>query len=105
MDLPLPRIRSEEATDDRRLLQGRCPQPLEAQARTDAGDAARAPAWIGAERQELPCGLHHAVLPDVSVDQYAATLSTWFGASGSDLGVVFPNLGNFGTTNLGFMSA
>ena len=45
------------------------------------------------------------LIPDFGVDQYAATLSTWFGASGSDLGVVFPNLGNFGTTNLGFMSA
>ncbi len=45
------------------------------------------------------------LIPDFGVDQYAATLATWFGASGSDLGAVFPNLGNFGTANLGFMSA
>ena len=45
------------------------------------------------------------LIPDFGVDQYAATLAKWFGATGSDLGVVFPNLRNFGATDLGFMGA
>jgi uncharacterized protein (DUF1501 family) len=43
-------------------------------------------------------------IPTTGVDQYAATLATWFGVSASDLRTVFPNLGNFGSSNLGFMS-
>lgn len=45
------------------------------------------------------------LIPDFAVDQYGATLAKWFGATGGDLGVVFPNLGAFGTTDLGFMAA
>jgi uncharacterized protein (DUF1501 family) len=37
------------------------------------------------------------------VDQYAATLATWFGVASTDLPSIFPNLGNFATTNLGFL--
>jgi hypothetical protein len=29
------------------------------------------------------------------VDQYAATLGAWMGASASDLAAIFPNLANF----------
>jgi uncharacterized protein (DUF1501 family) len=39
----------------------------------------------------------------VSVDQYAATMASWFGVSGTDLNAVFPNLARFPTANLGFM--
>ena len=42
-------------------------------------------------------------LPTLAVDQYAATLATWFGLSASDLSAVLPTLGNFPTANLGFM--
>jgi uncharacterized protein (DUF1501 family) len=42
-------------------------------------------------------------IPTVSVEQYAATLASWYGVSGSDLPLVFPNIGRFSTTNLGFM--
>ena len=45
------------------------------------------------------------IIPTTSVDQYAATLASWFGVAGGDLGLLFPNLGNFATPNLGFMSA
>ncbi len=43
------------------------------------------------------------IVPTASVEQYAATLATWFGVQGGDLGTVFPNLGNFGASDLGFM--
>jgi len=43
------------------------------------------------------------LIPDFSVDQYAATLSKWMGANDAELGSVFPNLHNFGVTNLGFV--
>jgi uncharacterized protein (DUF1501 family) len=32
------------------------------------------------------------LLPTLSVDQYAATLASWFGVSGGDLPTVLPNL-------------
>jgi len=44
------------------------------------------------------------LIPDISVDQYAATMAKWMGASSADLNVVFPNLANFGQTDLGFMA-
>jgi len=42
-------------------------------------------------------------IPSTSVDQYAATLASWFGVSGADLPAIFPNLANFPTANLGFL--
>lgn len=42
-------------------------------------------------------------IPTTSVEQYAATLSKWFGLETNDMNYVFPNLPNFSTTNLGFM--
>ncbi|OYW79740.1 MAG: Tat pathway signal protein, partial [Asticcacaulis sp. 32-58-5] len=43
------------------------------------------------------------LLPTTSVDQFAATLARWFGVSNTELPGVLPNLGNFATSNLGFM--
>ncbi len=43
-------------------------------------------------------------IPTTSVDQYAATLATWFGVNQENLGIVFPNLGRFSTPDLGFMN-
>lgn len=43
-------------------------------------------------------------IPTTSVDQYAATLSRWFGVAESDMLSVFPNLSNFPTSNMGFMA-
>ncbi len=42
-------------------------------------------------------------IPTTSVEQYAATLATWFGLESNDLAYAFPNLANFPVQNLGFM--
>ena len=42
-------------------------------------------------------------IPTTSVDEYAATLATWFGVSNTDLPTVLPNIGRFKNTNLGFI--
>jgi uncharacterized protein (DUF1501 family) len=44
----------------------------------------------------------HAI-PTTSVDQYAATLARWMGVPDTDLPLVLPNIGRFGSSNLGFM--
>ncbi|HWB04612.1 MAG TPA: DUF1501 domain-containing protein [Verrucomicrobiales bacterium] len=43
-------------------------------------------------------------IPTVSVDEYSATLSRWFGVTDSDLDTIFPNLRRFQNRNLGFMA-
>ncbi|HST37096.1 MAG TPA: DUF1501 domain-containing protein [Allosphingosinicella sp.] len=45
------------------------------------------------------------LLPSLSVDQYAATLATWFGVSAGNLPTVLPNINNYNpsTWNLGFV--
>jgi uncharacterized protein (DUF1501 family) len=43
-------------------------------------------------------------IPSTSVEQYAATLASWYGLSASDIPLVFPFIGRFPTANLGFMS-
>ena len=42
-------------------------------------------------------------IPTTSVDEYAATLATWFGVSATNLPVVLPNIGRFAKPNLGFL--
>jgi len=42
-------------------------------------------------------------IPTTSIDQYGATLASWFGVQASDLPAIFPNLSNFTTTKLGFL--
>jgi uncharacterized protein (DUF1501 family) len=42
-------------------------------------------------------------IPSVSVDQYSATLASWFGVGSAEMGVIFPNLAHFPAANLGFM--
>jgi uncharacterized protein (DUF1501 family) len=41
------------------------------------------------------------LIPTLSVDQYAATLASWFGVSDSDLATVVPNIGNYAGSTLG----
>jgi uncharacterized protein (DUF1501 family) len=42
-------------------------------------------------------------IPTTSVDQYAATMATWFGVSPADLLTIFPKVTRFATSNLGFL--
>lgn len=44
------------------------------------------------------------LIPDVSVEQYAATLGRWFGLDDSELLAALPNLANFNERDLGFMN-
>jgi len=43
-------------------------------------------------------------IPTTSLEQYGATLCRWFGIAESDLPYIFPNIGAFGNTNMGFMT-
>lgn len=42
-------------------------------------------------------------IPTTSVDEYSATMASWFGLASSDLPTVFPNIGRFAHPNLGFL--
>ncbi|MET0753799.1 MAG: DUF1501 domain-containing protein [Pyrinomonadaceae bacterium] len=42
-------------------------------------------------------------IPSVAIEQYAATLARWYGLADIDIPLVFPNIGNFSGSNLGFM--
>jgi uncharacterized protein (DUF1501 family) len=42
-------------------------------------------------------------VPTTSLDQYAATLASWFGVAATDLPSIFPNLANFASPTLGIM--
>lgn len=42
-------------------------------------------------------------IPTTSLDEYGATLARWFGVGEADLDLVFPNLANFSSRDVGFM--
>lgn len=44
------------------------------------------------------------LIPTTSVDEYAATLSSWFGVPDGQLATVVPNIGRFEHKNLGFLT-
>lgn len=44
------------------------------------------------------------ILPTRSVDQFGATLASWFGLTPPEVGLVFPNLSRFASPDLGFMA-
>ncbi len=43
-------------------------------------------------------------IPTTSVEQYAATLARWYGLPENQMADVFPNIGNFTSSDLGFMA-
>jgi uncharacterized protein (DUF1501 family) len=72
------------------------------------GGAVRGGATYGTFPQHIlngpdDAGNRGARIPSTSLDQYAATLGSWFGASDSDLQAVFPNLTKFSPRTLGFV--
>ena len=42
-------------------------------------------------------------IPTTAIDQYFATLASWFGVDSNNLSTVFPNLNRFASSNLGFV--
>jgi uncharacterized protein (DUF1501 family) len=42
-------------------------------------------------------------IPTTSIDQYGATLASWFGLSSAQISTVFPFINRFATSNLGFL--
>jgi len=44
------------------------------------------------------------LIPTTAISQYGATLAQWFGVSAANLPTVFPNIGNFATSNIGFLA-
>ena len=42
-------------------------------------------------------------IPTIAVDQFAATLATWFGADATQFAAVLPNLSAFSPSSLGFI--
>lgn len=43
-------------------------------------------------------------IPTTAVDQFAGTIASWFGVDSSNMSTVFPNLGRFAVSNLGFLA-
>ena len=58
------------------------------------------PAFIAKSPNDLGTGRW---IPTTAIDQYFATLATWFGVDSGNLSTVFPNLGRFPSSNLGFI--
>lgn len=48
-------------------------------------------------------GSRGTFIPTTSIDQYAATMGSWFGVSDADLRLIFPNLVNFNPQRLAFL--
>jgi uncharacterized protein (DUF1501 family) len=48
-------------------------------------------------------GTRGSWIPTTSVDEYAATLASWFGVSATNLPLVFPNIGRFPKSTMGFL--
>jgi uncharacterized protein (DUF1501 family) len=42
-------------------------------------------------------------IPTTSVEEFSATMASWFGVAPSDLSTIFPNIGRFANPNLGFL--
>jgi len=47
---------------------------------------------------------HGRCIPTIAVDEYAATLASWFGVSSGLISDIFPNIGRFNSSDLGFMN-
>ena len=66
------------------------------------------PVQVGLSELDFPLfsvagNFRGAFVPQISIDQYGATLARWFGLSDADANDVFLNLNRFATRNLGFL--
>jgi len=52
----------------------------------------------------MDAGTNGSWIPQTAIDQVGATLGKWLGMPGTDISMVFPNLANFSTSDLGFMN-
>jgi uncharacterized protein (DUF1501 family) len=60
--------------------------------------------WAGDIARKLSVGERTSRwIPTTSIEQYGATLAKWFGIPLAALAQVFPNLGAFANTGLGFL--
>ena len=57
----------------------------------------------GPDDTDTGSGARGRWIPTIAVDQYAATLASWYGLGSADMPAVFPNLGRFAVPNLGFV--
>jgi uncharacterized protein (DUF1501 family) len=57
----------------------------------------------GPDDADAGLGARGRWIPTTAVDQYGATLASWYGVANADLPAVFPNLHRFATPNLGFV--
>jgi len=48
-------------------------------------------------------GTRGSWIPTTSVDEYAATLASWFGVSATNLPLILPNVGRFSRSRVGFL--
>ena len=61
----------------------------------------------GKPSDQPPCptsGSSGRFIPTTAVDQYTSTLALWFGLPAAEVPLVFPNIGRFGSADLGFMA-
>jgi uncharacterized protein (DUF1501 family) len=49
-------------------------------------------------------GYSNAMLPRISIEQYAGTLGKWYGLNDSQLNTIFPRLSGFSTRDVGFLA-
>jgi uncharacterized protein (DUF1501 family) len=57
----------------------------------------------GPDDADAGSGARGRWIPTTAVDQYGATLASWYGVSDADLPAVFPNIGRFASARLGFL--
>ena len=71
------------------------------------GNAVDGKRWFGQLPAMAVNGPHDVgggrLLPAIAVDQYAATLASWFGVAATDLASVVPRIGLYDKADLGFM--
>ena len=74
-------------------------------AQLDNGNAFPSLVFDGPDDADSGTNARGRWIPTTSVDQYAATLARWYGLPENQMSAVFPNINNFGNSNLGFMTA